>query len=202
MSATAHNGCEFRSLLLSTAHRLPMEQRQPPPTARHHGHDIPAVLADYNKFCGGVDTANRWAALGTLYRKSYRPHMTFLEHWISVSIANAWILRCDNKELHPMTLSEFTLDLAEDLISSFNGRQRAVGQPISIAVAHDPAMHVLVHPPESNGERNPRRRCKICSQLTVCICSCGTVICNTERHCMKIHAPRDDVKDDDDDADA
>jgi Transposase IS4 len=209
LSATACKFNDWRSELLSTATDLPMATVHITP---HHGtqsYPAPAVLQQYNAFCGGVDEANRLAAFRALHRKHFRSYMTFFEHFVNVAMSNAWIVYDQWARRHapglPLaTYSDFVWQLSTELIGTFTDRQRPVGRPPLPLTG----VHQHVKPPPVKGVHTTRKRCIPCSRRTggddkdkktTCYCTCGVYVCETNPICWAEHlvavrvAPVDDL---------
>jgi hypothetical protein len=191
ISATAHNAHKFKSLLLSTATPLPMQIAAPNPKAKHQ-HPQPEVIAFYNRYYGGVDSANRWATHPWLHRKHYTWWFTFFEHFINVAIGNSWVLYChvlreQHTDLPEMGIEQFAGELAMELIGTFCARIRSVRRPILHAAA---ALHRHESPLTVAGVRQHKRDCTICTRGTVWYCTCGKAVCHTDRNCFEEHLKR------------
>jgi hypothetical protein len=197
LSATACKFNDWRSELLSFATDLPMATVNITPRHSAQSYPAPAVLQQYNAFCGGVDEANRLAAFRALHRKHYRSYMTFFEHFVNVAMSNAWIVydrwaRHHAPGLPLATYSDFVWQLSTELIGTFTDRQRPVGRP-PLPLA---GVHQHVKPPPIKGVHNPRKRCIPCSQRTgggdkdkktTCYCTCGVYVCETNPLCWAEH---------------
>jgi len=197
LSATACKFNDWRSELLSTATDLPMATVHITPRHSTQSYPAPAVLQQYNAFCGGVDEANRLAAFRALHRKHYRAYMTFFEHFVNVAMSNAWIVydqwaRHHAPGLPLATYSDFMWQLSTELIGTFTDRQRPVGRPpVSLA-----GVHQHIKPPPVNGVQNTRKRCIPCARRaggddkdkkTTCYCTCGVYVCETDPNCWAEH---------------
>lgn len=196
LSATACRTLKRRAELLSTALPLPMATVELSPACSDRSFPAPEVLAEYNQNCGGVDLANRLVAQTTLHRKHYRSHMTFVEHFINVAMANAWVVYDQWARHRPgglpiATFHEFAWKLSDELVGTFVGRER-VGRPPSTSAA----THQHVKAKDIESEENTRKRCAICndrsgggdfSHKTVWRCTCGVVVCETNPNCWPQH---------------
>jgi hypothetical protein len=197
LSATACNFNEWRSELLSTATDLPMATVQITPRHSTQSFPAPAVLKQYNEFCGGVDEANRLAAFRTLHRKHYRSYMTFFEHFVNVAMSNAWIVydrwaRRHAPGLPIATYSDFIWLLSTELIGTFNDRQRPVGRP-PLPLAGGVHRHIKSAEDECGQRLSMRCACfsraggVIVGHRTVWRCTCGAVVCETDPNCWTKH---------------
>jgi len=197
LSATACNFNDRRTELLSTATALPMATVQIAPAHSEHSFPAPAVITQYNEFCGGVDEANRLAAFRTTHRKHYRSYMTFFEHFVNVAMSNAWIVydrwaRRHAPGLPIVKFGDFMWQLSTELIGTFNDRQRPVGRPPLPLVG----VHHHIKPPTVKGERQPQKRCSVCftrkggtasGHETIWRCTCGVAVCETDERCWQKH---------------
>ena len=197
LSATACNFNDWHSELLSTATDLPMATVHITPRHSTQSYPAPAVLQQYNAFCGGVDEANRLAAFRALHRKHYRAYMTFFEHFVNVAMSNAWIVydqwaRHHAPGLPLATYSDFMWQLSTELIGTFTDRQRPAGR--------QPLPHTGVHrhycPPTIKGHRQPQQRCSMCftraggtasGHQTTWRCTCGVAVCDADASCWPKH---------------
>jgi Transposase IS4 len=197
LSATACKFNDWRSELLSTATDLPMATVQITPRHNTQSYPAPAVLQQYNAFCGGVDEANRLAAFRALHRKHYRAYMTFFEHFVNVAMSNAWVVydqwaRHHAPRLPHATYSEFVWQLSTELIGTFSDRQRPVGRP-PLALAGGVHRHIKSAPDEFGQRLSVRCKCfsraggVIVGHRTVWRCTCGAVVCETDPNCWQKH---------------
>ena len=130
---------------------------------RHVQVTMPSVATMYAKYMGGVDKLDRYISrrvYGTLGHGARKIWRHILWYIVNLCIANAWILyklHSTRKKGKRFDQMEFRLELAEELINRFNGRQRV---PPEFNVTPRPVLenlsgHVLVH-----SEAKRPKRCK------------------------------------------
>jgi hypothetical protein len=191
LSVTAWEGKTRREFVVSTSTALPMQTIPPKPKAQLNT-PLPSAVATYNANCGGVDTSNRWAVHPWLHRKHYQWWRTFFEHFVNVAIGNAWVLYTQflqpaTPDLKPKSLDDFALELALELIGTYNARQRATdGTRLPSSVTD----HTHSAPPNEHGVTHARKHCTVCTANTTWKCTCGKVVCNGVKGCWKKHLDR------------
>ena len=147
--------------------------------------DCPLGVEAYNKNMGGVDLADQMRRFYTCTHKSSRKWYYRL-FWFCLDLAvdNAYILECCVRDREPAlprrTNKQFRKELASELLSKYNSRQRSGRQ-----AQNAPARLLQRHFPdklENDGQcvvcskQHTRKRsrfgCKDCGNVHLCVSPC------------------------------
>lgn len=158
--------------------------------------DCPAIVKNYNKHMGGVDTANALMGLYKTPHRARRWYFPIFTYLLDVCVINAWLLYridCSALKQKHMPLKQFRLRIAKSL--SRCCRESRKGRPTS-EVAVPTIRHPVVERPDtaSRGDcyahwpvHTTKGRCRFCTKGTSRIkChKCDTRLCLTEnRNCF------------------
>jgi hypothetical protein len=86
----------------------------------------------YNMFMGGVDIADARRKTYSCSRKSRRWWLRIFYFLVDISVTNSYILSQESGSFSKMSLKEYVLQIADQLMASYNGRKRQ--QRVSEAV--------------------------------------------------------------------
>ena len=84
----------------------------------------PESIKLYNKFMGGVDLADARRKTYSCSRRAKKWWHRLFYYLLDVAVVDAFILHAESPHCAKKTQKEFVLDLAEELMSSFNSRKR------------------------------------------------------------------------------
>lgn len=123
----------------------------------------PAVVADYNKYMGGVDRFDQYRERYELGRKSPKWWFRILYFLLDLAIVNSFILwkfhRPGNTKLNQLT---YRLKLARQLINGYSSR-KVIGRPPNFFKCSVPNEVRFGTGPHLPRVVHSSRRCKLCS---------------------------------------
>lgn len=161
----------------------------------------PLIVAEYNRFMGGVDLNDMLVALYHIDIRSKRYYLRIIFHLIDISIVNAWLLyrrHCNKRDEKYKPLVEFRAEIAQTLIigSTLDTPSRR-GRPSSETNTSN-RLHRTFQPRPINvirysgwghfPEYSDRQRCRQCikGQTKVYCSKCKVHLCFTPlRNCFK-----------------
>jgi hypothetical protein len=175
--------------LLTNIHDPPTEGNY----CDEHGNAIkPAIVADYNRHMGHVDTTDRMANSYTAIRRTWKWTKKLFFHLLNLAIVNSYILlsSCSGKKI---SHRNFRLTLIREMLarSGYEPRPfRPVGRPAqtSTNIGRLDTRHNKHWPACSNTQR----RCRVCSARGVMrfvklICvQCDVALC-VDRNFVDYH---------------
>ena len=123
----------------------------------------PEAVISYNSNMGGVDRGDQLRGYYNCRTKSRKFYKYIFYFLFDVSITNAFILWKHFSSATGMTLKEFRLHLAEQLIGDYCSRRRA-GRGGG-AIRPLPLMHFPLKVPDDTTGANKRGRCARCLQV-------------------------------------
>lgn len=121
----------------------------------------PPLLKDYNSYMGGVDQADQMLRYYTCIRKTVKWYRCVLFHEVEVSIHNAFVIECHEREgtNRPGRVSlDFRYELAEGLIGNSRTQAKASNAPRNEELR---LQNVGAHMPEMLPNRG---NCAVCSK--------------------------------------
>jgi hypothetical protein len=167
---------------------------------------VPAVMAQYNALMGGVDTANRFAAKNTPWRKAKRWWLCVFLHFFHVACVNAFLLyEKYGITLKKLTFAQFCDALSLELIDCFvTGRKRMGAPPKRLSGVHNAARtDSWKLAGAAQKRRREQGRCSLCCERarvglagkqvqtgkwTVWKCrECDVWVCAPDSKCWKAH---------------
>jgi hypothetical protein len=168
--------------------------------------DVPSVMAQYNALMGGVDTANRFAAKNTVWRKAKRWWLCVFLHYFHVACVNAFLLytqfgRTDKR----LNFTQFCDALSQELTEGFvTGRKRMGRPPKRLSGVHNLTRSTdIISNGKAGDHARKRGRCSVCCERTragavgkrvqtgkwtAWRCrECAVWVCGIESACWKAH---------------
>lgn len=165
---------------------------------KHVDIDCPQVIAEYNRFMGGVDKLDFLISLYPLQAKTKKWPVRVISHFVSFAVCNSWLeyIRDANAEgLRKKEVKDvmaFQSDIARSLIASNRALPNRRGRPSVSSPKPVPKSHVGV-PMPTNSTRfdgnnhwplhmnaNFPQRCRntgCVSKSHVCCRKCGVFLC-------------------------
>ena len=135
----------------------------------------PKSVKLYNQFMGGVDMADARRKSYSCSRKSRRWWLRLFYFLVDVSVVNSYVLAQESPLFPAMTLKDFIVSLAEELLSSYNSRKR----PGRTFVTAPPSVRFCERRFPSKCDQY--RNCRYCSSSTGRTRTCYTCeSCNPE----------------------
>ena len=150
----------------------------------------PKMIAEYNKFMGGVDRADQNVSIYIVDRKSVRNWIRIFIHFLYVSLHNAFICYKSLPDTQDITFLQFLSSIATSLIAKNSFRKR-VGRPLSnsLPCKTQRTENIGVHMPIVTS----RRRCVVCTKSgrqnrsTIACTTCNVSLCITsKRNCFQV----------------
>ena len=87
----------------------------------------PLSVQLYNKYMGGVDMADQLRKAYSCRRRSRKWWLPLFYFMVDISMVNSYILHCDTPQASKLTIKEFILELATELMSCDSIRKRPAG---------------------------------------------------------------------------
>ena len=118
----------------------------------------PQSVQLYNKYMGGVDMADQLRKTYSCRRRSRKWWLPLFYFLVDISVVNSYILHRNTPHLTKLTLKEFILDLASELMSNDNIRKH----PAHSSLEALPSARFCGRHFPSRSEK--KRQCTICSK--------------------------------------
>lgn len=152
----------------------------------------PTVVAEYNRYMGGVDTSDQMIGTNSVHRKTHRWHMIIFQHMLDIAVTNSFIVskeQAANRRERPPTRQEFQEELCAQLLGvplNTSAQQPQTSQMSSEDHYPGPTSRGQI---QSQRASMGRRGCALCKRSTPWQCDvCGVGLClQLERNCFRLY---------------
>lgn len=179
---------------MGSAQRFNASEKKKTPISR------PDIVAEYNKFMGGVDLSDMLLELYRINRRHAKWYMRIVFWILGVSVTNAWLL---TREHNKLQLLDFQADVAYGLLHAKkrmpSSGVKKRGRPVSTSSSSPspvpsakrrilPSMDVRKDHIDHMPEYKTEKKCALCSKKTNVFCKkCQVNLCFIrERNCFVI----------------
>ena len=122
----------------------------------------PLSVQLYNKYMGGVDMADQLRKAYSCRRRSRKWWLPLFYFMVDISVVNSYILHRDTPHESKLTIKEFILELATELMSCDSIRKRPAGVLPQPSLDAPPSARFCERHFPSRSEN--KRQCRICSK--------------------------------------
>ena len=122
----------------------------------------PLSVQLYNKYMGGVDMADQLRKAYSCRRRSRKWWLPLFYFMVDISVVNSYILHRDTPHASKLTIKEFILELATELMSCDSIRKRPAGVLPQPSLDAPPSARFCERHFPSRSEN--KRQCRICSK--------------------------------------